>query len=244
MTSLSILFSGIAIITVAVCTWMDSTWLSLLLPVLVILAYVRRGWRICAGSAEKFSLLADQVYFLGYLCTITALGGLLWRSASDQTILENPQHVLHMGGIALTNIVISLTCMMGLKSHAQSLEVNATLDVRKLDAFFEKLRQAMEGSDFLPMAGALAANLQKTLENFAQIAVKSKDASKAVDSLNKSVLLLGESVSALHTSVSQTAPKAEMFAHSVREVDEVLVQFVELVKRQLDSELKQEEGPI
>ncbi|WP_395740604.1 hypothetical protein [Prosthecobacter sp.] len=243
MTGLSILFSGIAVLTVAICTWIDSTFLSLLLPALVILVYVGCGWNLCAGSAEKFHLLADQVYFLGYLCTITALGGLLWRSASDQTILEKPEHVLHMGGIALTNIVLSLTCMMGLKSHAQSLEVNVALDAKKLEAFFEKLRNAMESSNFIPVAGALAITLQKTLENFTQIAARSQETTKAVDSLNSSVVNLGKSVSTLHTSVSATAPKAVEFAKSVKEVDLVLVQFVELVKRQLDKELAREETP-
>ena len=240
MTRLSVLFCIIAIFVVWVCTRLDSIYLSLLLPILVILLYVLCVWRFCSGNSDKFSLLGDQVYFLGYLSTITALGALLWRIAGDQAILEKPDHVILLGGIALTNIVVSLICMMALKSHAQSLDVNVGIDVKELEAFFEKLRKSMEGSAFLPTLNSLVTTLQVSFDNIAQLATKSKEATNTVDALSKSVLKLSESITALDTTVTKTAPNAKIFARSVVEVEQVLDQFIQLVKRKLDSEIERE----
>jgi hypothetical protein len=231
MTQLSVIFSFIAVSVVLVCAWTDWPILSLFLPILVILAYVWIGWLICSQSLAKISLLADQTYFLGYLCTITSLGGLLWRIAGDQAVLENSNHTIRMGGIALSTIVVSLVCMSCLKSYAHSSEAQVSIDTKDLEAFLGKISKATEGSDFLPTFTTFLTKLKESLDSAQQIFERAADTKASVDGLSVSV-------KALRENVSDTAPKAAEFALSVKEVEQVLDRFVKMVASKIDPDVK------
>ena len=99
---------------------LDLYWLAFSACVL-ILAYAFLARRAESCNAAELDQAADQVYFLGYLCTILAFLALVLRLRGSP-VLENLGSVISTGGIALSTTVAGLAGMAFLRETARHLE--------------------------------------------------------------------------------------------------------------------------
>jgi methyl-accepting chemotaxis protein len=201
----------------------------------VLAIFIGVGRAHCSSNAARLSWLADQVYFLGYLCTITAVGGLLLRVAVDERALEDTRFLLLTSCIALTTIVIGLMGMSTLKAQAQWEARALPAEAANVEEFMTKLSRALEGTELLPQLTNLAASIKEIFGNIGSLRKNSEESEKAVQSLQNSLGELSAAVQALRTELTKTTPRAEEFADSVEESLQALDQFDEMMKTRISA---------
>src|SRR6266849_6464672 len=100
----SLAFSISAVVLVLIFTLWHLAKLSWL-PAALIVFYTTLAYRNGKKNPSALSGSAEQAYFLGYLCTITAFVGLLLRIWSKPEAFRETQSILMTSWIALSTII-------------------------------------------------------------------------------------------------------------------------------------------
>jgi hypothetical protein len=171
-------FSTLAVLGGLGCAWLGPPPVSLVVPNLVVLGYALVVLRAAKDGAGVLTA-ADNTYFLGYLATISALGGLILKVRVDPAALRDPGSLVLSLGIALSSTVVGLVCMTFLKTHAQALEAVTPPPPDVSDAL-QRLARALEAADLPEKVGVLMNDLRAAPENLLQLRNVANEARTAI----------------------------------------------------------------
>jgi len=193
------------------------------LPVLLMVIFVVRGTRVARDDAERVEALAEQVYFLAFSATLSALLGLLGRVYIAGDSPNDSRATEIMGAVALFNTLFGVLGMVTLKDYAQQL--------------------ADQGSPVRP-AGPTASTVSSSATGAAgPPAVGYED----VEQLNRRVVVMIEQVSqgleklptavdSLTSAVRKGSGAAQEFENDVQQMHSVLDEWERLQERGIEED--------
>jgi ABC-type transporter Mla subunit MlaD len=159
----------LAVGAAAASVFVDRTWFAFVANG-VLVVYLCSVFVLARGNAQVASRMGENVYFLGYLLTITGLGLLAYEIGKDPTMLDKEKihEVFIKGGNAVIATLIGLIGMNLIKGYAQSLEQKqeqeADVVERILSKFAERLEQSQvsQGQELIKIveASQLSRNMQ------------------------------------------------------------------------------------
>lgn len=204
----------LAVGTAAASVFVDKTWFAFVANGVLIL-YLCSAFVLGRGNAQVASRMGENVYFLGYLLTITGLGLLAYEIGKDPTLLDKEKinQVLVKGGNAVVATLIGLIGMNLIKGYAQSLEQKdeheADVVERILSKFAERLEQSQvsQGHELIKIfeASQLSQNMQA-------LATQLDAGSKSIETLKQTSALTNATLQDLATQMTAIHQSAKGFA--------------------------------
>ncbi|MCI0338639.1 MAG: hypothetical protein L0226_13765 [Acidobacteria bacterium] len=208
----------IAVVSVIVSGALDKP-LGVGVPLAVIAFYLLLAWRTNKEDATELESHADDVYFIGYLSTIAAFAGVILHIWIIGKVQSDPRPILLMVGVALMTTVAGLVAMTILKDLARRVRRDYPL----LELEQKERVIKIDGAQ-------VVSEVKRGL-----IDIINK-ASESIDELNNQLGLLKTNVDTLKGNVDQGADSAQQFATNIRQLQNVLDEFVILLKGKLDLE--------
>lgn len=209
----------IAVVSVLICGVYDTSQYAWV-PFAVIISYAVLAWRTSDEDATELESQADQVYFVGYLCTITAFAGIALHGWKTEKVFSDPRQILFMVSVALLTTVAGLLAMIILKNHARRIRQDfslATLD---------------RSESGLKVVGAQAGSSEVS-RRLTDIINK---AAQSIEGLNRQLESLKTNIEKLRSNVDQGADAAQQFADNVKQLQTALDGVVLFLERKLDLE--------
>lgn len=189
--------------------WGELIWL-LPLGVIVVygggcgLYYHLKPWR---RDREKLSHLADEMYFLGYLCTISSLATLVIAGMVLKSQLS-PESFLRGAGIGLTTTVLGLVMMLAFRSLAASTAPGA-VSSEKMEAI-SVLTEGVQNALREELDGVLA-----TLKAISKLKGEVDTASAKFKTLNGNLGTTNNEVGKFNKSVEDGRKSVDRFVAGV-----------------------------
>jgi methyl-accepting chemotaxis protein len=243
----------IAVAFVMLCGYFDNPYLALMVVVVMII-YILFAIKTSNDECQALEFHADQIYFIGYLSTISAFAAAILKIWLSKDEMSDFKPILLMSGVALSTTVLGLIAMTSLKDYAQSLNNQNKMEIDLDNKIFIK-----ETSDEKLQ---VLINQVKDLGGFAQIYKIADESAKKIEDLNEEVLnlkdqiselkksvgtldgsvgtldgsigTLDESVAQLKINVDKGTDSASKFKQNIDQLQSVLDMFVSLLKRKID----------
>ncbi len=214
-----------AVISVIVAAGFDVPWVGTV-PMLVVVLYSALAIREARTAPGLLETRAEEVYFLGYLSTLAAFGGILLMLVRGGQLPDNLITLLPMVVIALMGTVAGLFGMATLKdvSANRKRKSGASLTPWE-DSVLQALNRLVE---LIAVSPAGADPLVTVAENRALTDASTKT-SRIIQDLNGELDGLRGCFVALTTQVNLNVASAKAYETSVKEVEQTLKKFVSLV---------------
>ncbi|MCI0559574.1 MAG: hypothetical protein MN733_13855 [Nitrososphaera sp.] len=222
----SLVLQLLAVSFVLACSYYEKPIYALGAGVVVILYTIFACWE-SNGQATKLESHADEVYFIGYLSTIAAFAGIvvgIWLKGGD--IPANPRPILLMSGVALGTTALGLFSMILLRNYARKKRGDSALEYNGLN---EKVLKAVEQLQEVGIE-----NTKRLFKSYSEeiITITNKSATTIKD-LNERLEDLRTNVEKLKNYVDQGADCSQQFVANVKELQDVIDDFVKLLKSEL-----------
>lgn len=230
MTITYLLFRLVAVISVLICGLLDKPVLASG-AIAAIILYAIVGARVNRNDAARLESVGEQVYFVGYLSTISAFAGVILRVWVAGERPGDPRPILLMMGVALLTTVLGLMAMTIIKDRAQMLRrdpVIAESDDMSL----------IIGEDLIQAIGKIPAAINQAirLDNSRYLTQITEKTTQTIERLNTQIESLASNTAILSKSVDQGAASSLQFTDNVKQLQSVLDEFVLLLERRLEME--------
>lgn len=228
MTKTYLVFRLTAVLSVLLCGLLDKPWLAAG-ALFAMLTYAAVGWRLNRDHAEKLEAVGEQVYFVGYLSTISAFAGVILRIWFIGGKSGDPRPILLMMGVALMTTVLGLLAMTILKDHALALGGSAS------DA--DGRSAGLPRPDHLPSVldtATMALNHTIELSSRRHLAEVIDRIAQSIDGLNAQIDLLKGNTETLSHSADLGAVASLQLTETVRQLQSVLDEYVRLLECRLE----------
>ena len=233
MTIIYLLLRLVSIVSVILCGVYDKPVFAMVV-ILIMIVYSIISIKTSNGDSLKLESQADQVYFVGYLSTISAFSVIVLKIYVSNGVTEL-RIILLMTGVALLTTVFGLLAMTTLKDYAQSLEEiiiipNVTNNIDINDTSKETENEKLQ---------ELIDQVQN-LGGFPQIYEISKQSTETIARLNEQLVDLKTKISNLDDSVISLklyvdggSDSAEKFKNNIYQLQSVIDDFVKLLQSRL-----------
>jgi len=195
--------------------------------------------KVCNDDYTKLESHADQIYFLGYLSTLSAFATaiyLIWQQLNAKADIDT-QSILLMTGVALATTVVGLLIMCSLKEHAQSKNISyaneiklfnpgINIDLKDIGGFKNINDNAKKSAEEIKLLNNEIENLKNQISGLEGI-VSNLDGSSKL--LLTNVTSISSSVRNMKESIDQGNTSAKQFKNNIKELQSVLNEFVKLL---------------
>jgi len=154
-------------------------------PSLVIVIYaalISIRIKVRGNDPAKFAHLGDELYFLGYLCTITSLAWLIWNSHFEQEL--DAFDLLRGSGMALSATIFGLVLMVTFRSLAENLQ-SESIESNVIREASDEILQAVRKQ--LPGVKAALGNMADLAGPLSELKNHSNDINHILDRLNNTM---------------------------------------------------------
>lgn len=240
-----LVFSGLALVAVAIGSQARPPDLRAVLPMLVIVGHALWALRYRDDPA-LLGAAGYQTYFLGFLCTVLSILAAIVHVSRDPKLLEDPQYVCVAMALALSATLVALIAMTALSACADACESRPNVGVpQNLSRGIDLLLKAIANSEVPPVLHGIVGELRQMLRDLKQ----SVDAARelggelgrigpAVGRLDDQVRVLAARLQALAEVFAQNQAQAARYDTSIRQIQQVIDGGVELLRKRIDSEVR------
>jgi hypothetical protein len=208
--------------SVLYCSIYDQTT-HLWIPLVTMAIFLIRGIVMAEGDAGRIDALANQIYFIAFSATLSALLGLLARLYLNGEAADDLRPAEMMGAIALVTTLFGIVCMTSLKDYAQKLADEGSPQKPAVSP--------AAGVSAAPAAAAAGANAENSLDKVAEVNRKAVELiGRFVEHLEK----LPVAADRVGAALQRAHGCGEEFVNDVQRMNSVLDEFERLQMRVLD----------
>lgn len=236
----------IAVAFVMLCGYFDNPYLALMVVVVMII-YILFAIKTSNDECQALEFHADQIYFIGYLSTISAFAAAILKIWLSKDEMSDFKPILLMSGVALSTTVLGLIAMTSLKDYAQSLNNQNKMEIdldnkifiketsdEKLQVLINQVKDLGGFAQIYKIADESAKKIEDLNEEVLNLKDQISELKKSVGTLDGSIGTLDESVAQLKINVDKGTDSASKFKQNIDQLQSVLDMFVSLLKRKID----------
>lgn len=240
-TSASLVFLSLRLLAVSgvLACGILSTTVFLWVTVSAIALLTVLSLRTTNKDAARLEWLGDQMYSLGYLCTIAAFATMLLRAYLESKTTVDPRFLLTMAGVGFISTISGLIAMTVLKAIARERGRTETLAEQTVLIVAEQVHRQIDsiGTILSELSGSsnqresLDVQLASNIERLKTLVADLNEPSGAVNDMVHALDLLQEQMKQLSVKADQSRSSAELMVLNAKELDGVLGEFIDQLSR-------------